>query len=361
MHRFTNPERLEIIQKYYRNNGSVARVEREFTLELGRHHQFNKKQIRRTVNKLEREFTLLDIKPPTRMRTGRSEENIAAVAASVQDDPNESIRHRSAELGLSRMTTQRILRLDLGLHPYKIVLTQKLLPEDHGKRREFADWALQMLAADPDFGQKIIFSDEANFYLSGHVNKQNCRYWAAHNPQQTEEVVQYPKKLNVWCGLWHGGIIGPYFFRNEEGNTVTTNGPRYRAMLEEFLWPELDNIDITDMWFQQDGATSHTCNATLEVVRERFGDWIITKRAFINWPPRSCDLTPLDYFLWGYVKSLVYANKPATLDALENNIRVAIGAVTPQMLDHVIQNWTTRLQHCQRSRGGHLPDILFHT
>ncbi|GFT18201.1 hypothetical protein TNCV_183561 [Trichonephila clavipes] len=65
----------------------------------------------------------------------------------------------------------------------------------------------------------------------------------------------------------------------------------------------------------------------------------------MNWPPRSCDLTPLDYFLWGYVKSLVYADKPQTLDHLEDNIRRVIPDIRPQMLEKVIENgcpdWTT--------------------
>ncbi|GFW94670.1 uncharacterized protein TNCV_4247101 [Trichonephila clavipes] len=56
-----------------------------------------------------------------------------------------------------------------------------------------------------------------------------------------------------------------------------------------------------------------------------------------NWPPRSCDLTPLDYFLWGYVKSLVYADKPQTLDHLEDNIRRVIADIRPQMLEKVIE------------------------
>lgn len=179
MHRFTLPDRLEIIKKYYGNSRSIVNTQRAFSRELGPHHRFSEQVIRRTMEKFEREYTLLDLKKPTRMRTGRSEENIAAVAASVHDDPNLSYRRRAAELGLSQETTRRILRLDLGLHPYKIVLTQQLKPEDHSRRREFANWALQMLDDDPDFGQKIIFSDEANFYLSGFVNKQNCRYWAA--------------------------------------------------------------------------------------------------------------------------------------------------------------------------------------
>ncbi|GFX38117.1 retrovirus-related Pol polyprotein from transposon TNT 1-94 [Trichonephila clavipes] len=53
----------------------------------------------------------------------------------------------------------------------------------------------------------------------------------------------------------------------------------------------------------------------------------------VNWPPRSCDLTPLDYFLWGYVKSLVYADKSQMLDHLEDNIRRVIADIRPQMLE----------------------------
>ncbi|GFT65672.1 hypothetical protein TNCV_2934101 [Trichonephila clavipes] len=61
-------------------------------------------------------------------------------------------------------------------------------------------------------------------------------------------------------------------------------------------------------------------------------------RIIMLWPPRSCDLTPLDYFLWGYVKSLVFADKPQTLDHLEDNIHRVIADIRPQMLEKVIEN-----------------------
>ncbi|GFX12789.1 putative DD41D transposase [Trichonephila clavipes] len=66
------------------------------------------------------------------------------------------------------------------------------------------------------------------------------------------------KKLTVWCALWAGGIIGPYFFKNDEGHNVTVNGDWYRAMITNFFIPELNNHDVQELWFQQDGATSHT-------------------------------------------------------------------------------------------------------
>ncbi|GFW42325.1 uncharacterized protein TNCV_1207781 [Trichonephila clavipes] len=121
---------------------------------------------------------------------------------------------------------------------------------------------------------------------------------------------QPKKKLTVWCALWAGGIIGPYFFKNDEGHNATVNGDRYRAMITNFFITELNNHDVQELWFQQDGATCHTARATIDLLKDTFGDRLISRFGPVNWPPRSCDLTPLDYFLWGYVKSLVYADKP---------------------------------------------------
>ncbi|GFT04946.1 DUF4817 domain-containing protein [Trichonephila clavipes] len=85
-----------------------------------------------------------------------------------------------------------------------------------------------------------------------------------------------------------------------------------------------------ELWFQQDGATCHTARATIDLLKDTFGDRLISRFGPVNWPPRSCDLTPLDYFLWSYVKSLVYADKPQTLDHLEDNILRVIAAIRPQ-------------------------------
>ncbi|GFU64880.1 putative DD41D transposase [Trichonephila clavipes] len=122
--------------------------------------------------------------------------------------------------------------------------------------------------------------DEAHFWLNGYVNKQNCRIWSEANPQVYVETPFHPEKLTVWCALWAGGIIDPYFFKNDEGHN-------------------------------------------------------------------------------GFVKSLVYADKPQTLDHLEDNIRRVIADIWPQMLEKVIENWTSRLDYIRASRGSHMPEILF--
>ncbi|GFV69733.1 DUF4817 domain-containing protein [Trichonephila clavipes] len=167
------------------------------------------------------------------------------------------------------------------------------------------------------------------------------------------------KILTVWCALWAGGIIGPYFFKNDEGHNVTVNGDRYRAMITNFFIPELNNHDVQELWFQQDGATCHTARATIYLLKDTFGDRLISRFGPVNWPPRSCDLTPLDYFLWSYVKSLVYADKPQTIDHLEDNIRRVIADIRPQMLEKVIENWTSRLDYIRASRGSPMPEIIF--
>ncbi|GFW90168.1 uncharacterized protein TNCV_1789891 [Trichonephila clavipes] len=130
-------------------------------------------------------------------------------------------------------------------------------------------------------------------------------------------------------------------------------------MITNFFIPELNNHDVQELWFQQDGATCHTARATIDLLKDTFGDRLISRCGPVNWPPRSCDLTPLDYFLRGYVKSLVYADKPQTLDHLEDNIRRVIADIRSQMLEKVIESWTSRLDYIRASRGSPMPEIIF--
>ena len=74
-------------------------------------------------------------------------------------------------------------------------------------------------------------------------------------------------------------IIGPFFFENEQGEALTINGDRYRAMLNEFLFTKIQEEHIGNIWFQHKGATCHTAEATLDVLRSVFEDRIISRRA----------------------------------------------------------------------------------
>ncbi|GFV85192.1 uncharacterized protein TNCV_4172451 [Trichonephila clavipes] len=78
---------------------------------------------------------------------------------------------------------------------------------DHQAKRRFVEWAQNEIAVVPDFHKRILFSDEAHFWLNGYVNKQNCRIWNEANPQVYVETPLHPEKLTVWCALWAGGIL----------------------------------------------------------------------------------------------------------------------------------------------------------
>ena len=110
---------------------------------------------------------------------------------------------------------------------------------------------------------------------------------------------------------------------------------------------------VTFCLFQQDDATCHTSEATLDVFSPDFEDRIISQRADVAWPPQSCDLTLLVYYLCGAVKDKYYVDKPETIDALKDNICEAIGEMQLHTIDNVLKNWTDRVGYCMASRGSH--------
>ena len=118
--------------------------------------------------------------------------------------------------------------------------------------------------------------------------------------------------------------------------------------VERILVTKIEEDDIGNIWFQQEGATCHTAEATLDV----FEDRIISRRGDFVWPPRSCDLTPLDYYLWGDVKDKCYADKPETIDTLF--------VIQLHTIDNVLKNWTDRVGYCMTSRDSHLNEIIIH-
>ncbi|GFV39649.1 uncharacterized protein TNCV_4183541 [Trichonephila clavipes] len=140
-----------------------------------------------------------------------------------------------------------------------------------------------------------------------------------HSPNPHWANVRHPqivKKLTVWCALWAGGIIGPYFFKNDEGHNITVNGDRYRAMITNFFIPELNNHDVQELWFQQNGATCHTARTTIDLLKDAFAtrgllvtDHVILNHGQVTWttpelapplltttPHQRGDVSALDIF-----------------------------------------------------------------
>ena len=100
----------------------------------------------------------------------------------------------------------------------------------------------------------------------------------------------------------------------------------------------MQELDLHDMWFQLDGATCHAARLTMDLLRGELGKHFISRSGPVNWPNRSCDLTPLYYSQWGYVKAHVYTDRPASIDALKDNIEAFIRDIPVEMFERVLQN-----------------------
>ena len=126
----------------------------------------------------------------------------------------------------------------------------------------------------------------------------------------------------------------------------------------EFLFLKIEEHDMDDIWFQQD---CHTANVTIDCLCTFFENRIISRNSDANWPPRSCDLTPLNYFLWGAVKNKCYANHTETNEILKHDIEVAIHGNEAQTIENVLKNWVDRMGYCKSSRGSHFNNVVFHS
>ncbi len=355
MEKWSAPQRAFVCERFIITNSYIA-VIREFR----KKYELNPRDpvpSRNTVKlwvKNFRETARADKKKPSgRPVTVRTPENVNRVRSALQTSPRRSAVKHSQALKISRRSFSRMLKA-MYFHPYKILITQQLLPTDYAARLQFARQMTAKLVSKEIPRQFLMISDEAHFYLNETVNKQNCRYYAVENPQNIVEKPLHSERITVWCGVAEWRIVGPYFF------TQTVNTERYVEMLRSFLVPQLKRRrKLSRTFFQQDGATCHTSRVTLEFLRKHFGDRLVSRSTEFQWPPRSPDLSVCDYFLWGYLKQRVYVNKPRTLDQLRTNIETEIANISPAILQKVFKNFEKRLENCIECNGHHLNDVIF--
>jgi hypothetical protein len=239
-----------------------------------------------------------------------------------------------------------------------MVIFQAINVQDTVNRKTVCDVLLNALQADFNH---VLMTDEANFHLCGNVSSQNCRYWAAENPRDFQWQPLHSEKVTVWCDVASAGVIGPYFFEDEAGTAVTVNSARYTEILRIFLEPELQRLGVETqtVWFQQDGATAHTARNAMRVLEDKFPARVMSRRGTTEWPARSPDLNACDFFLCGYLKSKAYEKKVRTTMDLKQNIMGEPTAVSPTMLQRVVQKFQKRLRESVDNKGRHLTDTIF--
>lgn len=324
---------------------SDTQTQRKFKIKYGRHPP-SRVTIRAWHQKFMETGEVSD-----KHRAGRpriSEENVLRVKNAFQRSSTKSIRTAARELQLPRSTVHKVLHKRLGFHAYKMQLLHALEPNDKPRRKAFANLMLKEISSDETFLNRICFSDEATFHVSGKLNTHNSRIWGSENPHVTIELHRNSPKVNVWCGIMCNRIIGPYFFKE---NSITSNS--YLALLVDYVAPQLGVLQPSII-FQQDGAPPHWGLRVREFLNRTFPDRWIGRDGPIPWPPRSPDITPLDFFLWGYVKDIVYRSKIRNITNLIKRITDAIDTIDESMLQRTWQEIIHRLHSLRSSDGDHI-------
>jgi len=285
-------------------------------------------------------------------RPSTSVETIEQVRQLFQDDSSLSIRAASAQLGIPRSTVHRILHKCLFLFPYKLQNLQDISEADKEKRLEFAHHCSSHSEGYSEYLSRIVFSDECMFRINGVVNKQNVRIWGTERPEEINPIVLNSPGVMTWCAISKGRIIGPYFFENEN-----VTGETYRSMLIRYAFPRFRELR-EDFVFQQDGAPPHYSNRVRAYLDRKVPDRWIGRGGPISWPPRSPDLTPCDFFLWGHIKSKIYSTPIDSIEDLKIRIRAEINSINQETLQKVWENMKLRLNYIKQQNGGHIENIL---
>lgn len=280
---------------------------------------------------------------------------VVTILAAVHLDPHISSRQVEKEIGIPRRTFLRIVKV-LRYHAYHITLVQELKQRHIQLRIEFCQWALQMIENNPDFFRFVLFSDEAKFYSDGQLNRHNCHYWSDENPHWHRSVDHQNRwSLMVWCGIVNGYLIGPYFFeRNVDRES-------YLELIRDRLPELLENVDLETrrrMWFQHDGAAPHFARIVQDFLNENYNERWIGRGGPVNWPPCSPDLTSPDFYLWGYLKNVIFQQRPTTRADMQDRIRQACAAIPRLTLKNTVRHFQRRLTLCLEANGGNFEHLL---
>jgi hypothetical protein len=123
-------------------------------------------------------------------------------------------------------------------------------------------------------------------------------------------------------------------------------------------FPDANNTQNLNpsIWFQQDRAPPHYGVNVRRFLDNQLERRWIGRRGPMEWPPRSPDLTPLDFFLWGHLKNRVYINRLNNLQDLMERIRHEMILISPQIIENSVNQVYYRLALRQIVNGDYLID-----
>lgn len=340
-------------------NGNALRTSREYGRRYPSRRQPDANVIRRLDDRLRTTGSVL----PTanlhnvggRTHGGLTLSQESAIMRRVAADPGLSTRALGRQVHAPRSTVHRRLR-EARLYPFHYRTVQGLQADDWPRRIAFCEWLLHRHEADNAFLARILWTDEACFTRDGIFNCHNSHVWALSNPHALRPHRHQRRwSVNVWAGILGNRMIGPYLLPQR------LTGQSYLIFLRAVLPAFLEDIPLAalrGLWYQHDGAPAHFSSPVREWLDTEYpGRWI-GRGGPVEWPPRSPDLTPLDFFLWGHLKELVYRTPCPTDGDLVARLHAAVTVVDTPLLARVQAAIPRRAQACLEMRGGHFEHLL---
>ncbi|XP_066157759.1 uncharacterized protein [Euwallacea fornicatus] len=294
-----------------------------------------------------------------RPRTTRTVENEEQILRHFEQDNTLSTRRIGAMQNIPHSVVWRVAK-EQALYPYHLLQVQELLPTDFGKRTTFCNWVLHKIERESDFAKNILFTDEASFTKDGVFNSRNNHKWSEENPRETVVTQSQNKfKINFWVGILGTKILGPVELPQN------LNGGHYLNFLTHQLPEVLEHIDLQTrrkMWLMHDGAPAHYSRNVRTHLNNTFPTKWIGRGydAPQKWPPRSPDLNPLDFFLWGNVKEKVYSRPIPNENFLRQRIEDVFADIkqNERSIEKVQFNFLKRVRACIRSGGKHFEQFV---
>jgi hypothetical protein len=361
----SHQERISLIECFYSSGRNFANAIQAYQKQFGiktSSRPCSIRALRRLVEKFEKLGTVSDAP-----RTGRpsvSSKRVSRIKRTVTEISGEtphgecSAREVARRINQPASTVRKIMKTVLNLHPYKIKRVQELKEKDLPMRLEFARRCIAEIAKGDDWLPRILWSDEAHFHLHGGVNSHNAVIWAEENPHQVLQTPLHDEYVTVWCGFTADFIIGPYFFERPSSHgftPLTVNGSRYYTMLAQFVVPALNSRHcLPGIIFQQDGAPPHIQTDVINLLRREFNGSVISRGFDLSWPPRSPDLSPADFFLWGLLKSKVYLKSPKNIEELKAAIQLSVRSIEKDQFRSAVSAFVTRIVLVSEVSGGHI-------
>lgn len=290
------------------------------------------------------------VKPRIRRRTVVTEEFEEVVLAYFVAHPRSSIRIAASVLNASRKSVETVLKRHK-YHPYKPNRLQALHPGDEDRRMVYCAWLAEQAVEDDNFLGNVIWTDESNFSNRGMSNRHNTHYWSRQNPLlvlEGQDQVRF--SINCWCAMKNNRILAVHFY---EGNL---NGDRYRGILENVLLNAIEDLPLNrrmNVIYQHDGAPAHNSDQVVQFLNTHFPNQWMGTHGPILWPARSPDLTPLDFFLWGYLKDKLYEERCVSVEEMVRRIRNILREVHHNTLRKAVNQCLERAHACMFNSGSH--------